>query len=200
MWQIMWKRRRTSTKWKKTAKNAIFVLVDKGLPKQFRNRPSYLSDPCGRNVTPTAAVCNLSPTFFSASKFCTFEDSGSLWVICRALRNLSLFVWPFLRENLTFGAHYCPIFETYDVWYVNSHGQFFEAAAWSLHSESNVDWGHTTHCKRGHLEVFTPLQSLTMQTVEIQIFLLVIDKLSRSSQGPDCVCGLELLNKKYKTY
>ena len=66
--------------------------------------------------------------FFNFKVLHFFEDSGLLWVIRRALHNLSLFVWPFLRENLTFGAHYCPIFETYDVWYVNSHGgQFFES-------------------------------------------------------------------------
>ena len=90
MWQIMWKRRRTSTKWKKTAKNAIFVLVDKGLPKQFRDRPSYLSDPCGRNVTPTAAVCNLPPTFFFRFKVLHF---GRLWFAVSDLPSFAQFVF-----------------------------------------------------------------------------------------------------------
>ena len=121
MWQIMWKLRKTSTKWKKkTAKNAIFVLVDKGLPKQFRDRASYLSAPCGRNVTPAAAVCNLSPTFFLASKFCTLarrEWSAELCTICLYLFfHFSGKTWHLERITVRYLKR--------DIWYVNSHGSY----------------------------------------------------------------------------
>ena len=170
----MWKLRKTSTKWKKTAKNAIFVLVDKGLPKQFRDRASYLSTPRGRNVTPGAAVLQFVSEFFRLQSF-------ALWttLACREWSAELCTICPYLFFHFSGKTwHLEPITVRYlkrDIWYVNSHGQFWgilwiwcrlsKAVGWSLHSESNVGFKSLHIVRRRHLEVFTTLQSLTTKTV-----------------------------------
>ena len=152
MWQIMWKGRRTSRKWKKRAKNWIFVLVDEGLPKQLGDRTSYLSAPPGRNVTPGAPLANLSQYFFFwlqkkiANRYICISDEYTIYCEWSALHNLSLFVhchfsvsgktWHL--EHITFR------YLKRDIWYVNSHGRFFEfvvicqrqETGWSLYRVS----------------------------------------------------------------
>ena len=151
MWQIMWKGRRTSRKWKKPAKNWIFVLVDEGLPKQLGDRSSYLSASCGRNVTPGALLANLSRNFLRASKnianryICISDE----YTICRewsALHNLSLFVHcHFSVSGKTWHLEHITLrYLKRDIWYVNSHGRFFEfvvicqrqETSWSLYRVS----------------------------------------------------------------
>ena len=111
MWQIMWKLRKTSTKWKKTAKNAIFVLVlvDTGcLNNSATARLLFVGALRPKCDTGSRCCCTLQ--FVSKYVF-TLDDSSSLWVICGAFARFVFICFPFLRQNLTFGAHYCPIFE-----------------------------------------------------------------------------------------
>ena len=136
----------------KAAKNGIFVLVDEGLPKQLGDRSSYLSaSPWQKCDTWCTARQFVSQLFFwlqkkIANRYICISDEYTICHEWSALHNLSLFVhcrfsvsgktWHL--EHITFR------YLKRDIWYVNSHGRFFEfvvicqrqETGWSLHRVS----------------------------------------------------------------